>query len=421
MNPSDQSSSNSTPPATFRPGPPEAAPTPAPMFVAPGFRTAGLPMAGSRWRRADALDGVIDEAIIGRRIVGAEVIAARDGEIVYRRAAGYADREARRLVRENEIFRLASMTKAIVSVAALALVDQGRLQLEDPVTRWLPDFRPRLSDGREPVITLRHLLTHTAGLSYGFLESAHGPYHRLGVSDGLDRSALTLGENLRRIASAPLLFEPGTHWHYSVAVDVLGAALERLTGLSLPQLVRSIVTAPLGLTSLEFVVPAGSVLAAPYGDATPEPVRMTDAFQLPFLGGAIDYSPARAFDAAAFPSGGTGMLGTAADFLRFLEAIRTGGAGVLRPQSAAAMTRNAIGDIAPGPGFGFGLGVQVLKDPAAAQSPLHAGAWNWGGVYGTHYWVDPAEGLSFVALTNTAVAGMYGAFPSALQRAIYPA
>src|SRR5580698_9204910 len=100
MNPSDQSSSNSTPPATFRPGPPEAAPTPAPMFVAPGFRTAGLPMAGSRWRRADALDGVIDEAIIGRRIVGAEVIAARDGEIVYRRAAGYADREARRLVRE---------------------------------------------------------------------------------------------------------------------------------------------------------------------------------------------------------------------------------------------------------------------------------------------------------------------------------
>jgi CubicO group peptidase (beta-lactamase class C family) len=420
MIPSDQSSSNSTPPATLPPGQADGASTPAPVFVVPGFRTSGLPVAASRWSRADALDGVIDEAITDRRIVGAEVIAARDGEIVYRRAAGYADREARRLVRENEIFRLASMTKAIVSVAALALMDQGKLQLEDPVTRWLPEFRPRLSDGREPVITLRHLLTHTAGLSYGFLESAHGPYHRLGVSDGLDQSPVTLGENLRRIASAPLLFEPGNHWHYSVALDVLGAVLERVTGLSLPQVVRGIVTAPLGLSSLEFVLPADTVLAAPYGDATPEPVRMTRSFRLPFLGGAIDYSPARAFDAAAFPSGGTGMLGTAADFLRFLEAIRTGGAGLLRPQTAAAMTRNAIGDIAPGPGFGFGLGVQVLKDPAAALSPLHAGAWNWGGVYGTHYWVDPAERLSFVALTNTAVAGMFGAFPSALQRAIYP-
>jgi CubicO group peptidase (beta-lactamase class C family) len=91
------------------------------------------------------------------------------------------------------------------------------------------------------------------------------------------------------------------------------------------------------------------------------------------------------------------------------------------PAAASRWSRAAIGDIAPGPGFGFGLGVQVLKDPAAAQSPLHAGAWNWGGVYGTHYWVDPAEGLSFVALTNTAVAGMFGAFPSALQRAIFPA
>ena len=398
-----------------------AAPTPTPMFVVPGFRTPGLPVAASRWGRADALDRVIDEAITDQRIVGAAVIAARDGEIVYQRAAGYADRESRRPVRENEIFRLASMTKAIVSVAALALMDQGRLQLEHPVTHWLPEFRPRLADGREPVITIRHLLTHTAGLSYLFMESPQGPYHRLGVSDGLDQSGVTLAENVRRIAAAPLLFEPGTNWHYSVGVDVLGAVLERVTGSSLPQLVRSLVTAPLGMSSADFVVPADTVLATPYGDATPEPVRMTNPFQLPFLGGAINYSPARAFDREAFPSGGTGMVGTAADYLRFIEAIRTGGAGVLRPQTAAAMTRNAIGDIAPGPGFGFGLGVQVLRDPAAAQSALNAGAWNWGGVYGNHYWVDPVAHISFVALTNTAVAGMFGAFPLALQRAVYPA
>jgi CubicO group peptidase (beta-lactamase class C family) len=263
------------------------------------------------------------------------------------------------------------------------------------------------------------LITHTAGLGYGFLEPADGPYYRLGISDGLDASGLTLEENLRRIAAAPLLFEPGTNWHYSVAVDVLGAVLERVTGARLPTLVRNLVTAPLGMSSVEFVASGNGALATPYGDATPAPVAMTSSFALPFFGGAISYSPARAFDPKAFPSGGTGMVGTAADYLRFIDAIRTGGGGVLRPETAAAMTRNAIGELSSAPGFGRGLGVQVLKDPAAAQVPLTAGSWNWGGVYGTHFWVDPKEGLSVVVLTNTAVAWMIGAFPSALQRAAY--
>ncbi|MGB6308359.1 MAG: serine hydrolase domain-containing protein [Steroidobacteraceae bacterium] len=368
---------------------------------------------------ASPLNEVIDAAIGSRRIVGTVVIAARRGEIFYQRAAGLADRESRRAMREVEVFRLASMTKAIVAVAALSLVDRGQWRLDDPVTRWLPDFRPRLADGREPAITLRHLLTHTAGLNYGFLEAADGPYHRLGVSDGLDASALTLEENLRRLAAAPLLFEPGSNWHYSLAMDVLGAAIEQVTHSNLPEVIRNTVTGPLGMAAVEFTARSGTLLATPYGDATPEPVRMTEPFQLPFWGNAIDYSPARAFDSKAFSSGGTGMIGTAGDYLKFLEAIRTGGAGVLRPETAAAMTRNAVGDLAPAPGFGWGLGVQVLKDPAAAQSPMQAGAWNWGGVYGTNFWVDPAAGLSVVVLTNTAVAGMVGEFPLALQRAAY--
>jgi CubicO group peptidase (beta-lactamase class C family) len=394
-----------------------AANTTATPFIVHASREFESATAASGWSRATALDRVIDDALNSHRIVGAEVIAARHGEIIYQRAVGYADRESRRAVQPNEIFRLASMTKAIVSVAALALSDQGAINLDDPVTRWLPTFRPRLADGREPLITIRHLMTHTAGLGYGFLEPQDGSYHRLGVSDGLDSTSLTLEENLQRIAAAPLLFEPGTAWHYSVAVDVLGAVLERVTSARLPQLVRDIVTTPLGMSSVKFAVTETTLLATPYADATPEPVAMTDSFHLPFFGNAIHYSPARVFDASAFASGGTGMVGTAKDYLRFIEAIRTGGAGILRPHTAAAMTRNAIGDLSSAPGFGWGLGVQVLKDPAAAQSSLHTGAWNWGGVYGTHFWVDPEEGLSVVVLTNTAVAGMVGAFPSALQRA----
>jgi len=110
------------------------------------------------------------------------------------------------------------------------------------------------------------------------------------------------------------------------------------------------------------------------------------------------------------------------DYRRFAEAIRTGGAGIIRPETAVAMTRNAIGDLAvsaAGPGFGWGLGVAVLKDPAAAKSPVNTGAWNWGGVYGTNFWVDPTAGLTVVALTNTAVAGMTGSFPTSLRRAVY--
>ncbi len=384
--------------------------------------TPSAPAIQPRWNRAKALDAVILDAVNSGHIVGATVIAAKDGEIVYRHAAGFADRETRRPMTENEVCRLASMTKPIVCVTALALIDGGRLGLEDPVTRWLPEFRPKLPDGREPVITVRHLLTHTAGLTYGFLEAEDGPYHRLGVSDGLDHSGLSLEENLRRIASAPLLFEPGTGWHYSVAIDVLGAVIERVSGMPLPDAVQRIVTGPLGMSSVRFVATANTVLATPYGDASPQPTRMTDPFSLRFGQSAIVYSPARAFDSTAFPSGGVGMVGTAEDYLRFAEAIRSGGAGIIRPETVAAMTSNAIGDLpvgAAGPGFGWGLGVAVLRDPVAAKSPVSAGAWNWSGVYGTNFWVDPAAGISVVALTNTAVAGMTGNFPIALRRAVY--
>lgn len=383
---------------------------------------SSAPAMEPRWNRAKALDAVILDAVNSRHIVGATVIAAKDGGIVYRHAAGFADREARRPMTENEVCRLASMTKPVVCVTALALIDGGRLGLGDPVTRWLPEFRPKLPDGREPVITVRHLLTHTAGLTYGFLEAEDGPYHRLGVSDGLDHSGLSLEENLRRIASAPLLFEPGTGWHYSVAIDVLGAVIERVSGMTLPDAVQRIVTGPLGMSSVRFVATADAVLATPYGDASPQPTRMTDPFSLRFGQSAIVYSPARAFDSTAFPSGGVGMVGTAEDYLRFAEAIRTGGAGIIRPQTVVAMTSNAIGDLpvgAAGPGFGWGLGVAVLRDPVAAKSPVSVGAWNWSGVYGTNFWVDPAAGMSVVALTNTAVAGMTGNFPIALRRAVY--
>lgn len=378
--------------------------------------------AYSRWPSTAAVDRVLNDAIHARRLVGASILIAQDGELVYQRTAGFADREASRAVQAEDSFRIASMTKLVVSVTVLSLIESGLLRLDDPVSRWLPDFRPKTKEGRQDVITIRHLLTHTAGLSYGFLSGPDGgDYRRLGISDGLDQSGLTLDENIRRLATAPLLFTPGTAWHYSLAVDVLGAVIERATHSALPRVVEQRVTGPLGLPSLKFLASRHDALATPYGDASPQPVRMTDPFALPFFDGRITYSPSRAYDADAYPSGGVGMVSNALDYLRLLETLRMGGGPILRPESVTALTTNAIGTLPTnsGPGFGWGLGVAVLLDPQAAKLPLLAGSWNWAGVYGSNFWVDPAARLSVVVLTNTAVSGMTGAFPLALRHAVY--
>lgn len=370
------------------------------------------------------LDAVIDAAIKNEKIVGATMVVAEDGKIVYRRTAGYNDREARIKLRDSGVFRLASMTKLIVSVAALALVDEGRLKLDDPVAKHVAFFRPKLADGREPAITVRQLLTHTAGLDYGFFEPSDGDYHRFGISDGLDGVGISLEENVRRIAAAPLLYEPGTKWRYSLSIDVLGLVLEKAGGRPLPEIVREKVTAPLGMKDTAFYAADPDRLVVPYADGNPRPVVMTDPFILKNGEGSIIYSPERAKNKQAFASGGAGMVGTIGDYLKLLEALRKGGAPVLKPETARLVAENAIGELdinaASGSrGWGFTLGASYLKDPAAADTPQSPGTWQWGGAYGHSYFVDPQKKLTVICLTNTALAGMAGEFPDNLIRAIY--
>ncbi|SEE47853.1 CubicO group peptidase, beta-lactamase class C family [Rhizobiales bacterium GAS188] len=368
------------------------------------------------------VDHAIDRTIADRRIVGTVVIVVRDGDVAYRRAAGYADREAGRPMHEDAIFRLASLSKTIVSATALALVDRGRLGLDDPVTKWLPGFQPRTKDGAVPVISIRQLLTHTAGLSYGFYEPPDGSYHRAGVSDGLDQSGLDLDEELHRIALAGLAAEPGTTWRYSIATDVLGGVIAEAAGESLPDSVQRLVTAPLAMVDSGFSVSESGRLAVPYADGKPEPVRMADPQLVPFRGlGVIRFSPSRAFDRASFPSGGAGMIGTAGDFVRFLEAVRTGGQSILTPSAVQQMTTNQIGNLTVSnlPGWGFGFGCTSLKDQVAAKSPQAPGTWAFTSAYGHSFFVDPERNLTVVAFTNTALEGGFGAFVPAIRDAVY--
>ena len=369
------------------------------------------------------LDAAIDRAVEERRIVGAVVLVAHRGEPIYSRVAGLADRERRVPMREDSIFLLASVTKPIVTAAAMRLIEMGRMSLDDPVTRWLPLFTPRLADGRIPTITLRHLLTHTAGLSYRCFEPCDSPYQALNVSDGLDQPGLSLAENLRRLAQAPLVYEPGTAWRYSLAIDVLGAVIEAASGRSLPEAIRDLVTHRLGMRDTDFAIVDRARLAVPYACGSPEPARMTDGMVVPLDGAPITFVPTRILDAASYPSGGAGMAGAASDVLRFLEVIRTGRDSRLLATTVEQMMTCHVGPEAQawGPGWGFGFGWAVLDDPTRAATPQSKGTIQWGGVYGHSWFVDRAQSLSVVVLTNTAFEGMSGTLPGDIRDAIYTA
>ena len=362
------------------------------------------------------MDAVIDEALETGRVVGAVVLVRERGALVYERAAGYRDREAGLPMALDTVFRWASLTKPLVSATALALVERHRLTLEDPVTEFLPEFTPRLPDGTSPSITLRHLLTHTAGL--GYPSSAHGdPYEAARISTGIDQPGLSLEENLRRIASAPLYSAPGSAWRYSVAADVVGAIIEVVHGDSLADAVDTYVTGPLDMNDSAFVVRNPEWLAVPYADGDRRAVRMGEPHRV----GDLVFSPARAFDRRSFQSGGGGMVGTAGDFMRFLEAWRLGGSPILTPETVEEASRNQVNGLrehdAPGWGFGFISG--VLLDPQRAGSRSSAGTLSWGGVYGNSWFLDRAGALSFVALTNTALEGNSGAFRDDIRAAVY--
>lgn len=359
------------------------------------------------------VDAVMDAAIAGQKIVGAEVIAYKDGARALRRVAGHFDREAGTPMVENAIYRLASVTKPIVAATALAMVDKGLLQLDDPVSRHLAYFTPSLADGSPARIAIHHLLTHTAGLAYAYPADPS-------ISTGLGPSDKGFEDNFSRVARQPLLFAPGTAWTYSVAIDVLGAALAAIHGGSLEAAVRQHISGPLGMAETGFFVADMGRLAKPYADGTP-PMPMGDPQMVPNeTGEGPTFSPSRIFSATAFQSGGAGMAGTPEDIATFLEAMRRNGGGVIRPETAALAFSNRIGDVhreEPGQRFGY-LGA-VIDDPVAANSASARGTVNWGGVYGHSWLVDPANGITIVSMSNTALEGCTGRYPKDLIKAVY--
>lgn len=367
---------------------------------------------------AARLDAAVDRALAENRIVGTVVVVRKNGELIYETARGLADREAGRAMTGDTIFRLSSLTKPIVAATILALVDAGKLRLDDKVHEHLPQFRPRLADSSVPDITIHHLLTHTSGLSSAPFVSVEEQ------AAGINRWRLGTEEILRRLAAMPLLFAPGTGWSYGPSIDVLGVIAGKLVGGKPEDAIRQYVTDPLRMKDSRFSVTDPDRLAAAYADGPKGPELMGNPHSVPNQwGGITTFDPDRIFDAQAFQSGGGGMAGTAQDFMTLLETLRTGGGRVLRPQTVALGMADQTPQLAhaQGPGWKFGYFGAWLDDPRLGQSPAPRGTVRWGGIYGHNWFIDPTNGLSVLSMSNTGLEGSDGAYREELRNAVYGA
>jgi len=407
------------------------------------FGQPSRPEARTPEQLAGRLDAELQRLVDGRSTPGIVALILQDGRPVYSRAVGVRAPGSAAPIGPDDLFRYASMTKPVTSVAALILVEEGRIGLDDPISRHLPDFaalRVRAADGTlapatQPP-TVRHLLTHTAGFSYNFINNPGliEHYRQARVTDGLAEPEVTTDDAMRRLAATPLSFAPGQGWEYSLATDVLGALVEKVTGRPLGSFVAERIARPLGLESWVFRATPGLrerfVPVTRPAEVTGAlgtgfvPVASAEGVPFPATRGVATLDPNRAFSATAYHSGGGGMSGSIADYARFAQMLLNGGeldgARILRAETVRMFAANATGDRATlrGPGWGFGLGVGVVTDAAAARTGLPAGSYGWGGIYGTQFWVDPVNRVVGVVMTQTAIIGS-GPIANAVREAYY--
>lgn len=406
---------------------------------------APVALALSPEARNAKLDETLKGLVEGRSTPGIVVLILQNGRPVYKGSVGVREAGGTAPIGETDMFRLASMTKAVTSVATMILVEQGKIGLDDPLSRFLPEFanlRVRDPDGTEGPAsrppTIRELLSHTAGLSYNFINNPRlvDAYRDARVTDGLDQPEVTTAEAMRRLASAPLGYQPGTRWEYSLATDVLGAVIEKVTGGSLEAFVTERIAKPLRIESFVFNAPEATrarfVQVTRPAEVTGAlgtgyvPVTGAEAVPFPPTKGTARLDPTRAFSPTAYNSGGGGMSGTIGDYARFLQMLlnegELDGARVLRAETVRQMTQNVTGNMPTlrGPGWGFTLGFGIVTDPAAAKTRLPAGSYGWGGVYGTQFWIDPTNRVVGLVMTQTAIIGS-GPISSPVREAFYTA
>jgi len=370
--------------------------------------------AGFSTERLARIDAVLQQYVDENRLAGAVALVLRDGQPAYEKAVGWSDKEAGRKMAPATIFRIASQTKAITSAAILVLLEEGKLTLTDPVSRYIPSFAsskvavrndapdaaPEIVPAKRP-ITIRDLLTHTAGISYGTDRQVAALYEAKGLGPAAGFGWFTadkdepICDTMERLGTLPFVAQPGEAWVYGYNTDILGCIVERASGTTLDAFVRSRITGPLGMKDTQFFLPPDQRdrLAAVYTiGADGKIARAPDG---PRGQGTYVDGPRRSF------AGGAGLLSTARDYARFLEMVRNGGAldgvRILAPRTVALMTTNQVGTLHSQTGLGFGLGFETT-DRYGANGLDSQGAFGWSGAYSTMYRVDPEARLVVVLM-----------------------
>ena len=377
---------------------------------------SGIPEAvGVSSERLERLDVAMQGYIDDERLSGAVVFVARKGQVVYHKAFGERDRESDSAMQNDSIFRIASQSKAVVSAGIMALQEQGKLLITDPLAKYFPEFTEtsvavrndeggyEVVPGRRPIV-LRDLLTHTAGISYG-----QGPAKDRWAEAGIqgwyfaDRSE-PVGDTVAKMGALPFDAQPGERWVYGYNTDILGAVAERVSGRPLDEFLRDTILDPLGMNDTHFYLPESKIdrLATVYSTSESGLERAPDPGHMVGQGQYVK-GPRVSF------SGGAGLVSTASDYARFLQMMLNGGTlngrRILSRKTVELMTVDHLHGIEFRPGQGFGLGFYVIEEVGARGVPGTAGEFGWGGAYHSTYWVDPAEELVVVYLTQLIPAG----------------
>jgi CubicO group peptidase (beta-lactamase class C family) len=357
--------------------------------------------------RLQRLTSVFEEYSADKKMAGSVVLVLRHGKVAYFKSFGMQDIESNTPMKNDAIFRIASQTKAIVSTGVMMLQEEGKLLITDPVGKYIPEFKettvaqPREGGGYDVVkvkraITIRDLLTHTAGIGYGYGPAAD-KWKEAGIQGwyfaNRDES---VGETIARMAKLPMDAHPGEKFVYGYNTDILGVVIEKASGKSLEEFLTTRILNPLGMRDTHFYLPQNKVnrLAAVYSAFADKPMeRAPDPGEMVGQGAYVS-GPRKSF------SGGAGLLSTASDYARFLSMMlnkgQYNGVRILSAGSVELMTVNHMGKIPYNAGQGFGLGFSTLENLGERGTPGTVGEFGWGGAYGSTYWVDPKQDMVVV-------------------------
>ena len=367
--------------------------------------------------RLARMDGILQQAVTDGKVPGVAAIVVKNGKVVYHKAFGMADNEGKRTLKRDDIFRIASMSKAVTSTAVMMLWEEGKFQLDDPISKYIPEFKNptvlksfKFQDSTyttEPAkseITIRHLLTHTSGIGYGVIDGEErfkALYHKAGIVDLFTTNDVKIGDNIKKLAKLPLHHHPGEKFTYSEGLDVLGYFIEVMSGMTFDEFLRKRLFEPLGMTDTYFYLPS-------------DKANRLVAVQQPKNGLWVRY-PITFYDtdypikgAKTFYSGGAGLSSTAKDYatflLMYLNGGELGGKRFLSRKTIETIMANQVGELMGGEkgnthyGLAFGVFNQVGADKGGSGSK---DTFEWGGYFNTNYFADPKEKIVGVIMKQT--------------------